>query len=117
MTTCKFDWTSLPVGAVLSLSVTPGTSGLHSVQGEGLAFAHRVETQGDDIRSRTAKDNQIEDGRDQINAPGATAQTADPEVRGDHCAAPEDLWLATAHGKGGDIRAAQGGERRRSNGN
>jgi len=60
--TCKFDWTLGHNRAVLSVSMTPGTSGLHSVQGEGLAFAHRVEKHHDNIRDSEAKDSQTEDG-------------------------------------------------------
>ncbi len=38
------DWTSEPFGAVVFAPFwSPGIAGLHSVQGEGLAFARRVE--------------------------------------------------------------------------
>ena len=41
---CKNDWTSEHGRAVLTTYNTPGSSGLHSVQGEGLTLTRKVES-------------------------------------------------------------------------
>ncbi len=51
----QLDLTTQPFRAVLSMSQSPGITGLHSVRGEGWAFARRVEKHDDYTKCGSAK--------------------------------------------------------------
>ena len=76
-------------------------SGLHSVQGEGLVFTHRVEKHDGSVISSREQTGEPKTFRRQGDAQRPVAQVVDPEFRSNAGADSEGFWLATAYGAGG----------------